>query len=142
MYDFSQGFKLCTCSNLDIKKLNKAKISHWVLKHWQSQNWMDAEIGRCFYPKFSENDLENAEFIGYYLNTENCFDFDFLPQEKDTLNFTIFRESLAENDLPLKFEFEFSEGEWRFIELISEHFDKNWRIGFGKILIESENSEI
>lgn len=134
MCDFSDGFKLCTCSTIEIQKLAKAKISYWTLKRWQTENWIEAEMGRCFHPKFSNKDLENAEFIGYYLNTKNCFDFDFLPQEKDTLNFTIFQESLAENDLPLKFEFEFCENEWRFVDSISEHFNENWRLYVGKIV--------
>lgn len=98
---------------------------------------MEAEIGRCFHPIFSQDELENAEFIGYYLNTQHCFDFDFVPQDRDTLNFTIFRENLAEHELPLKFEFEFSEGEWRFMDSISEHLNENWRIGFGKIVLEN-----
>lgn len=137
MCDFSQGFKLCRCSNVNVEKLNEANISYWTLKRWQAENWMEAEIGRCFHPKFSDHDLENAEFIGYYLNTQHCFDFDFIPQDRDTLNFTIFRENLAEHELPLKFEFEFSEGEWRFMDSVSEYLNENWRIGFGKIELEN-----
>lgn len=76
MCDFSQGFKLCTCSKvtiapfLDSKQPVKPDFSYWILKRCDSRDWMNAEIGRCFHPNFSQNALENAEFIGYYLNTE------------------------------------------------------------------------
>lgn len=139
MCNFEQGFKLCTCDKQQLKKSieHKAKISFWKLKRFESHDWTEMEIGRCFYPHHTATENEIAEFILYYLNTEHCFDFDFIPKPKDTLNFILFSQdtdSQALKDIqPLKFEFIFDDNKWQQVDEISEHLNENWVIYQGQI---------
>ncbi|WP_298115105.1 hypothetical protein [Flavobacterium sp.] len=105
MCDFTKGIKLCSCENETIKfreqefykmlegelvKIPNKKnenvpiIFIWRLFKLKSKN-NNYEIGRYMLPV---NDIGNgldAEWIALNLNSENCFDFDYTPDEGDNL---------------------------------------------------------
>jgi hypothetical protein len=82
MCDFSTGFKFCTCEDF---KQNTTDIPYiWQLTRWlgnKETNMMGSIIG----PSDSLGDGLTIELVLEKLNTGNCFDFEYIPQENDQL---------------------------------------------------------
>lgn len=145
MCKFEHGIKLCICDKKQLQNMIKNNIpcSFWTLKRFESVNWMELEFGRCLHPTYSLMDTEIADFILYYLNTEHCFDFDFIPKPQDTLNFTLYSSQYLNQSFnqatnltklqPLKLEFEFRNSEWQQVASISEELNEHWVIYQGKV---------
>lgn len=118
------SFKLCTCQ----QKL-EPNTSFWTLKRFLDCDWQELEMGRCFYPKYSDNDKEFIEKINNCLNTANCFDNDYMPQNNDVLNLTFYQQ-----DRQLKLEFYFDNHQWKHSLSISEHLNQKHIVFRGVIL--------
>jgi hypothetical protein len=105
MCDFTKGIKLCSCENETIKfreqefykmvKNEYVKIPNkknenipiifiWRLFKLKSKN-NNNEIGRYMLPAGDIGNGLDAEWIALNLNLENCFDFDYTPEEGDNL---------------------------------------------------------
>lgn len=132
MCDFTKGIKLCSCENGTIKfreqefykmvKNELVKIPNkknenipiifiWRLFKFKSKNNSN-EIGRYMLPS---NDIGNgldAEWIALNLNLENCFDFDYTPDEGDNLFIQTNEEASA------YISFIFTNNQWTI-----EHYD-------------------
>lgn len=106
MCDFSKGFKLCSCGNEPIRfreqefyrkvkgelvriqnKKNKEipLIYIWRLSRFIEKYKDSTLIGRYILPSDDIGKGLNAEWILLNLNIENCFDFDYIPNEGDNL---------------------------------------------------------
>lgn len=79
-------FKLCTCEKVKINQ------SYWTLKRFIDSDWATLEIGRCFYPDYQDNDKDFIENIKILLNSKNCFDNDFNPENDDILNLNFYQK--------------------------------------------------
>lgn len=121
------SFKLCTCEKV---KLNQ---SYWTLKRFIDSDWMTLEAGRCFYPDYQDNDKDFIENIEILLNSKNCFDNDFNPENGDILNLNFYQKYGS----IFKVEFEFINDKWQHSISISEHLN-NHRIVF-RGMIEFKN---
>lgn len=116
MCDFEKGFILCSCIIVKPAKKSKRKS--------KKNNEMPVELGyRWTLSRFKEfieeplmegsfdppsKDLGkglNDEWILLNLNSENCFDFDYIPLEGDNLIF-------KSNERFKYLSFIFSKGEW------------------------------
>lgn len=109
MCDFTKGVKFCTCKKNEInfryaeyyKKVNGELVKiidkrnegipliyMWRLfRHiGKKKDWL--EVGRYMLPTNDIGQGLNAEWIALNLNVENCFDFDYTPQEGDNLFIT------------------------------------------------------
>lgn len=77
MCDFTDGFKLCTCTEDETDMMYR-----WQLKVLEREE--DAQ-GRCIFPiKDFGNGLE-FEWVKLHLEEGHCFDFEYLPNEGDNL---------------------------------------------------------
>ena len=80
MCNIKQGFKLCTCSDVDTEGT-----------HWKLLRFVDSTpsivVGRPNFAYFEK--LDDYRFIDDELNARNCFDFDFQPRSHDRLIFRI-----------------------------------------------------
>lgn len=105
MCDFEEGFKLCTCEEkiehreiplyhkkkgklVEVKKNKKQPplLFTWVLKRYHGKS-KELEMGRYMMPVSDLGKGLNAEWIALNLNCENCFDFEYTPNEGDNLYF-------------------------------------------------------
>ncbi len=77
MCSTSDGFKLCTCS--DVIDENKP---HWVLERLKTKKYGSnfMVIGT-----YDVNYLGNLEYVLEQLNNHNPFDFDYKPRNRDLL---------------------------------------------------------
>jgi hypothetical protein len=79
MCDLDKEFKMCTCKSVD------PKLSHWKLIRFdQEPNKVMGIIG-----EIDEKRQNFAEMLKTELNSRNCFDFDYTPQNNDRLIFQI-----------------------------------------------------
>lgn len=147
MCDFSKGFKLCSCSNEKIKfreqqlyykvkgelvKVKNKKNDQIPLIYiWQLYRrigeYEDFMLGSYKMPSEDIGKGLNAEWIALNLNVENCFDFEYSPEEDDNL-------IIGQNEILSPYiSFIFKKGEW-----IIEHHDpftiKTKDLKIGKIL--------
>lgn len=82
MCDFSTGFKFCTCEDFNQNTTDIPYI--WQLTRWlgsKETNMMGSILG----PSNSLADGLTIELVLEKLNTGNCFDFEYIPQENDQL---------------------------------------------------------
>lgn len=105
MCDFSEGIKLCCCDKESIRyreastyvrkkgKLIEQKNPEndkipleyiWTLFKYEGEKEV-TEIGRYLMPKNDLGQGLNAQWVALNLNCTNCFDFDYNPQEGDSL---------------------------------------------------------
>lgn len=117
-------FKLCTCQ----AKL-EPNTSFWTLKRFLGCDWQELEMGRCFYPNYSDDDKKFIKQINVCLNTNNCFDKDYTPHNNDVLNLTFYQQDTA-----LKLEFYFDNNQWQHSVSISEYLDQK-RIVFRGVIL-------
>lgn len=105
MSDFTNGFKLCSCSSENIKFRNQdlfkkikgelVKISNKkndkipIINIWHLSRFVgeqaDTMMGSYQFPSKDIGNGLNVEWILLNLNIENCFDFDYTPDEGDSL---------------------------------------------------------
>ncbi len=106
MCDFTKGIKLCSCESGTIKfrekevykksgdqlipVKNKKNDTIPLIYIWQLFRFVEehkdcAMLGRYIMPSDSIGNGLDAEWIAFNLNYENCFDFDYAPQEGDNL---------------------------------------------------------
>lgn len=133
MCDFTKGIKLCTCNSDSIKfrkpelykkvkgKLIRIKgkendeiplIYIWRLFRHVNKEKEWAELGRYMMPSDNIGKGLDAEWIALNLNVENCFDFEYIPQEGDNL-------FIQKNEILGKYiSFIFKDNEW-----IIDHYD-------------------
>ncbi len=133
MCDFNNGIKLCTCDGLKIKhrkqdlyrkvKGELVKIPNkknddipliyiWHLYKYIGKDEVNMMLGQYIFPSNDIGNGLNAEWIALNLNIENCFDFDYTPNEGDNL---IIRQNV---EMSPYISFIFKNGEW-----IIEHYD-------------------
>ena len=129
MCDYTNGIRLCSCEPHKIafrnpeqyrlprgermlipdKKNDKIPLIHiWELfrvKGVNEDSWM--EIGRYMIPHESLGKGLDAEWIALNLNMENCFDFEYQPQEGDNL---YIRQNVRRGPY---ISFIFRSGEWK-----------------------------
>lgn len=87
MCDFNSEIIFCTCENKS--NLSETKL-FWTLirvNEKKNEDWMDMTIGRCLSTAESIEDI-NDKLIESKLNKNNCFDFNYHPNEKDYLMIT------------------------------------------------------
>ncbi|MEG1026479.1 MAG: hypothetical protein RSF34_18540 [Flavobacterium sp.] len=134
MCDFNNGIKLCTCEGDKIKYrkqdvyriVNKDKIVKipnkknddipliyiWHLYKYIGKDEVNMMLGQYIFPSNDLGNGLNAEWIALNLNVENCFDFDYIPNEGDNL-------IIGQNvEMSPYISFIFKNGEW-----IIEHYD-------------------
>ncbi|UKN02270.1 hypothetical protein K6119_01895 [Paracrocinitomix mangrovi] len=108
MCDFSKGFKLCTCNEKEIQYREPDKFIHkegklvklpntkndqipiefiWILYRYNGKN-KELEIGRYNFPSEDIGKGLDVEWVKLNLSCENCFDFQYTPQEGDNLILT------------------------------------------------------
>ncbi len=133
MCDFTNGIKLCTCNIEEIKfrepeSFNRIKGKLVKIKNKKNENissiyiwrlfrninkekeW--AELGKYLMPSNDIGKGLNSEWIALNLNVENCFDFNYIPQEGDNL-------FIQKNEILGKYiSFIFRNKEWKI-----EHYD-------------------
>ena len=106
MCDFNNGIKLCTCDGVKIKyreqdlfrevkgeliKIPNKKnddiplIYIWHLYKYKGKDEVNMMLGRYILPSDDLGHGLNTEWIALNLNVENCFDFDYIPNEGDNL---------------------------------------------------------
>lgn len=133
MCDFNKGIKLCTCNGEKIKyrkqdlyKKIKGKLVKipnkkndeipiiyvWHLYRYIGKDEENYELGRYIFPTDDIGNGLNAEWIALNLNIENCFDFEYIPNEGDNLYIT------QNIELSPYISFIFKNGEW-----IIDHYD-------------------
>ena len=96
MCDITGPLKLCTCNS----EIDKSK-PYWVLKTMCLTSRVDIKskiIGTL------SSEIESGKVLVERLNRENLFDFDYIPQENDTLQIIL-------PDVQ-KYIFKFNSGKW------------------------------
>lgn len=99
MCDITGPLKLCTCNS----EIDKSK-PYWVLKTICLTSSLDIRskiIGTL------SSDIDSERILVERLNNENLFDFDYNPQENDTLQ--IIFSNIH------RFSFKFNSGKWSVI---------------------------
>ncbi|RYE56272.1 MAG: hypothetical protein EOP48_08375 [Sphingobacteriales bacterium] len=96
MCDPIKGFKLCTCINEPVvhnknsrryKKQNAEKkpdVFKWRLLRYVRTEY-SGEMGRIAMPTHDLGKGLTEQYVLQKLNSEDCFDFEYTPQEKDDL---------------------------------------------------------
>ena len=148
MCDFNNGIKLCTCEDDKIKYrkpdlyriVNKDKIVKipnkknddipliyvWHLYKYCGKDEVNMMMGHYILPSDDLGNGLNAEWISLNLNIENCFDFDYIPNEGDNL-------IIGQNvEMSPYISFIFKNGEW-IIEQYNPFSDIKEHILEGKI---------
>lgn len=93
MCNFENGFKLCTCSQKIVhhkksrkhKQENKTQKYTWELCRAKTAEPSFLEIGFYYPPKKDIGQGLEENWVLLNLNLENCFDFEYTPQEDDCL---------------------------------------------------------
>lgn len=91
--------KFCTCAKMVKENMNEY---YWVLNRFIGTKENNRR-GKIAIPL---NDLGNGittDNIIEFLNKNNCFDFEYLPQDLDTLVISIFKENNHRNYFSLIF---------------------------------------
>lgn len=122
MCNSKYNLKLCTCNDFD-----KAESS-WSLRRFKGSDWMDIEGGRCFVPKYTSANIWLGEKILKELNSNNCFDYDFNPEDGDTLDMILY---ISNEEIP--YEFLYVTDRWIMEGSISSHLNKKNIIQTGGI---------
>lgn len=145
MCETGKEIKLCTCFPATMNKVvhhknsRKAKNKRlndftWTLDRClgPSNTTMD---GMGYMPEEAlSEDLTNEKML-VYLNSKNCFDFDYEPQEGDNLKIYT-----PENRIREHLSFIFENGEW-----IADHYGPFThlfeKINYGKVTFEDNNED-
>lgn len=79
MCESGERLKLCTCDEAELKDPD------WEL--WRHDPTIEAKHlrGRVFPPRWDKLEKALQQTMAEALNAENCFDFDYTPQESDVL---------------------------------------------------------
>jgi hypothetical protein len=126
MCDFTKGIRLCKCNSETIRYRDQDRyriirgesvkyeskrnakiplIYVWRLYRYAGKTF-SSEIGRYLVPSDNIGNGLDEEWIQLNLNYENCFDFDYVPQEGDNLE-------IAQNVKDSRYlSFIFKNGEW------------------------------
>lgn len=109
MCDFSKGFKLCSCNGENIKyreqefyrkvkgelvkipnkKNDKIPLIYiWRLFRYIGEDEKNSMIGIYKLPTDNIGNGLDEDWIALNLNVENCFDFDYTPNEGDNIYIT------------------------------------------------------
>ncbi len=108
MCDVNGPFKLCTCeTNVDKTK------PHWILhRHIQSKEefpmLLDSMKDSNSYVKYTMRNLRKR------LNTQNAFNFEYIPQEGDYLELFLAPE-VSHNEISPDYYLEYKKGKWTFL---------------------------
>lgn len=133
MCNFNKGIKFCTC-DIDTLKLRNQQLYRkvkgelvpipnrkndkiplmyiWHLFRYKEQQTELFMIGRYLFPTDDIGNGLNAEWVALNLNVEDCFDFDYTPQEGDNLFIT------QNVEMAPYLSFIFRKGEWT-----EDHYD-------------------
>jgi hypothetical protein len=94
MCDKIYDFKLCTCidkpaihnkkSRRNKNKEKQADVYKWTLLRYV-ETVHSGEMGRVIMPSKDIGEGLTEEFVLEKLNTANCFDFNYTPQDRDSL---------------------------------------------------------
>lgn len=128
MCNLTKEFKLCSC---DGDKLSSDEIG-WILRRKNESKEIEKIMGKPAIYRLTTKEQETKTAIAKELNTKNCFDFDYTPQEDDFLKIRL------ETPKGQWYAFRFLKGAWT--EDTSTNFD-HWRLqldpfGDGKIIIQ------
>ncbi|MBL7730110.1 MAG: hypothetical protein JNM88_02955 [Chitinophagaceae bacterium] len=130
------GFKLCTCANEPVihnknSRRNKKNTSNNPVYKWHllryERRQPSGEIGLVKMPASDIGNGLTATAVLEQLNTVNCFDFDYTPQEKDELH--IQKDDQWEEYLA----FSYQQGKWVAGALSDPFNDVMENIGEGKL---------
>lgn len=124
MCDISKGFTLCSCA--DKKALLKRKEKTWIWQLVRETREEDCQIiGEAIMPYYSAMDKELETIIEQELNSRNCFDFEFQPEQGEYLQ-------LYNTDRPDKiFIFQFNGKRWE--PYTPENFNEKLIIDIGVV---------
>lgn len=133
-----KDFTLCSCvdepvthnKKRDKRKKNKEttteKEYYWYILRYIKTN-DTREMGRVIMPSFRLDNGLTEDFVLEKINSQNCFDFDYTPQEKDCLHI------YQGKNMGEYMAFTFKNGEW-IIGMDYDAFnDELEQIGKGKI---------
>lgn len=101
MCDLDKGFKLCSC---DEENLKVSEIG-WKLTRVNPDKPLRPRKGRAARITYTDSETVLRKKIEMKLNGNNCFDFDFEPQESDRLSI-----KYKENKW---FAYRWMDGQWR-----------------------------
>ncbi len=115
MCDFNKGFILCKSNDPKVivhnkkSRLNKDKKNKQIEYTWTLYKFLgmskEKELGRYMFPV---NDVGNgltSDFVLKELNSRNCFDFEYIPNQGDNL-------IISKADSYNRIEFIFRDGKW------------------------------
>jgi len=121
---------LCTCggnsnisdfqihNNINFAIVIKWKLSRLIKNEWIGMDGMFIEPVNQFSSKIT------ADFLCYEMNNSNCFDFEYIPKESDTITFdVVIYKMIGRRNLTLK---KTKYQERKFIALIFK--DQKWTI--------------
>ncbi|WP_299677018.1 hypothetical protein [uncultured Tenacibaculum sp.] len=108
----------------------------WTLSYFEEEIDKRRVMGMMVYPQRNMNDELCAENILETLNSENCFDFEYTPQEKDFIKIEKKYKfvELEGNRRPFLMDyisFKFENGQWEFGTYPMHYMHK--RIEIGKV---------
>ncbi len=103
MCKLDDGFILCTCSD---KKQKSSAPFTWELFRPRYDEPNVSVIGEAGAPYFSREGLLLVDKLREQLNSRNCFDFDYEPEDGDTLVIT-------QSDNEMEYAFTFRDG-WSY----------------------------
>lgn len=126
MCDIKEGFKLCTCDEVD------EKSTHWkLLRQGEKRSFVIGEPRIDHYEELLDYHQINTE-----LNQRNCFDFDYMPLPGDRL---ILYVKTKEGMIALCYDYAiWDDSSWRYVELFVEEESELWRLGEVKNSIQDE----
>lgn len=133
MCEAIDGFMLCSCLNND-KEIKHNKNSRrykkkldinekneyvWSLKRFVGETSFHemGEMGRLILPSSDIGNGLTKEFVLKKLNETNCFDFEYLPKEKDGLSIEV------KGNFHLYLAFTFINKKWT-LEIVSDPFNE------------------
>jgi hypothetical protein len=124
MCDFNKGFILCTCeekindyeNSKENKKGDQVDEFQYVWKLNRFIGFRRGDMMGIFeQPRSDLGSGLTSRFVVNQLNSKNCFDFDFIPNENDNLYFYK-KKGYEVDDL---FEFVFLNGKWEQGNILS-----------------------
>ena len=111
MCEISDELKLCTCSNAE--ELG----NYWVLYRYNKDK-NELIVGEILLPRIiTLEEIRNKDNLLVLLNKNNCFDFEYQPQNKDRLLISLldsanndFDEEYSES---ITYGYEYKNGKWK-----------------------------
>lgn len=102
----SENFKFCTCAD-DPAQLATAEFTWQLYRYTDKTKRLRMIIGKFVLPAEKLAEHLDAGAIAKRMNAGNCFDFDYVPDEFDTLYIR------SANDHDHFIRLRFNEGSWR-----------------------------